>query len=455
MLKHRKIKLMNELLEEFDPISYDTWLNQLKKDLKDKSLDDLVSNPEPDLSIRAYHHRETVSASPLNTGFYKMNNDWKIRQIYSSDEEKNHIILEALNQGIEGLGLQVLAQTDFDALTKGILFEHIETDITFADLHTAISFQSPESAILNFDVIALNSTEGSNEFSLADFFAFYRAHPTNRSIWISGTIYGEAGASTVQELAYTLNHLNEYMHLLRTKGISLKEINEKIVIELTVNDNYFVNIAKFRVIHALVRHVFLQYDSAHNYTPVLIFAKTNIRHLAVNDQNNNVLRETTQAMSAVIGGCDVLTVSHLEIGSAQERARTRRIAKNIQLILKEEAYLNRVVDPSHGAYFIEDLSQQLIEKSWHLFCETENAGGLILELMANKIQTQINDNKKQLIADLMNQSKTFLGINKHPNSMEKWVDISPITPTTVPIDFEPLRPFYLENQYIKTVNTHG
>ena len=227
------------------------------------------------------------------------------------------------------------------------------------------------------------------------------------------------------------------------------------MIELTVNDNYFVNIAKFRVIHALVRHVFLQYDSAHNYTPVLIFAKTNIRHLAVNDQNNNVLRETTQAMSAVIGGCDVLTVSHLEIGSAQERARTRRIAKNIQLILKEEAYLNRVVDPSHGAYFIEDLSQQLIEKSWHLFCETENAGGLILELMANKIQTQINDNKKQLIADLMNQSKTFLGINKHPNSMEKWVDISPITPTTVPIDFEPLRPFYLENQYIKIVNTHG
>ena len=455
MLKHRKIKLMNELLEEFDPISYDTWLNQLKKDLKDKSLDDLVSNPEPDLSIRAYHHRETVSASPLNTGFHKMNNDWKISQIYSSDEEKNHVILEALNQGIEGLGLHVLAQTDFDALTKGILFEHIETDITFEDLHTAISFQSPESAILNFDVIALNSTEGSNEFSLADFFAFYRAHPTNRSIWISGTIYGEAGASTVQELAYTLNHLNEYMHLLRTKGISLKEINEKIVIELTVNDNYFVNIAKFRVIHALVRHVFLQYDSAHNYTPVLIFAKTNIRHLAVNDQNNNVLRETTQAMSAVIGGCDVLTVSHLEIGSAQERARTRRIAKNIQLILKEEAYLNRVVDPSHGAYFIEDLSQQLIEKSWHLFCETENAGGLILELMANKIQAQINDNKKQLIADLMNQSKTFLGINKHPNSMEKWVDISPITPTTVPIDFEPLRPFYLENQYIKTVNTHG
>ncbi len=455
MLKHRKIKLMNELLEEFDPISYDTWLNQLKIDLNDKSLDDLVSNPEPDLSIRAYYHRETASASPLNTGFHKMNNDWKIRQIYSSDQEKNHVILEALNQGIEGLGLHVIAQTDFDALTKGVLFEHIETDIAFEDLHTALSFQSPESAILNFDVITLNSTEGSNKFSLADFYAFYKVHPTNRSVWVSGTIYGEAGASTVQELAYTLNHLNEYIHHLLNEGIALNEINKKVVIELSVNENYFVNIAKFRVIHDLVRHVFQQYDSAHDYTPVLIFAKTNIRHLAVNDQNNNVLRETTQAMSAVIGGCDVLTVSHLEIGSAQERARTRRIAKNIQLILKEEAYLNRVVDPSHGAYFIEDLSRQLIEKSWHLFCETENAGGLILELIANRIQAQINDNKKQLIADLRNQSKTFLGINKHPNAMEKWVDISPITPPPVLIDFEPLRPFYLENQYIKTVKAHG
>lgn len=446
---------MNELLEEFDPISYDTWLNQLKKDLKDKSLEDLVSKPEPDLTIRAYHHRETASNKRFNSGSTKSSNTWKIRQVCSSDDEKNQSILESLNQGVEALGLSVLPNTNFEALTKGVLFEYIDTDITFDDLKTAVSFNPPAPAILNFDVIAINNSAGSISFSLEDYYSFYKTHPDHRTLWISGSIYGETGASSVQELAFTLNHVNEYIHFLRSKGESLQVINEKMVIELTVNENYFVNISKFRIIHDLLRAVFAQYDQEFQYTPVLIYAKTNLRHLAVNDYHNNVLRETTQAMSAVIGGCDTLTISYLELGNSQECERSKRIAKNIQLILKEEAYLDRVVDPSHGAYFIESLSDQLIEKSWDIFCATENTGGLIKGIQENKIQAAIKENTRKLVMDLADKSKTFLGINKHPNPMENWTDTSPIKPPSVPVDFEPLRPFYLENQYIKTVNANG
>jgi len=451
----RKFILMNELLAEFDPISYETWLNQLKKDLKDKTLEDLVSHPEPDLTIRAYHHRETASKDRVNSGSTKMSNSWKIRQVCSTDDDKNRSILEALNQGIDSIGLDVLQQTNFEALTEGVLFEYIDTDIAFDDLKTAVSFNPPASAILNFDVIALNNNSGSLSHSLEDFYTFFKAHPNQKTLWISGSIYGESGASSSQELGFTLNHVNEYIHFLRSKGESLSAINEKMVIELTVNENYFVNIAKFRIIHDLLRAVFNQYDPAFVYTPVLIYAKTNLRHLAVNDYHNNVLRETTQAMSAVIGGCDTLTISYLERGNMQERERTKRIAKNIQLILKEEAYLDRVVDPSQGAYFIESLSQQLIEKSWTIFCSTENEGGLIEEIKTNKIQAAIKQNTRKLVKDLTDKSKTFLGINKHPNPMEKWTDVSPIAPSSVPVDFEPLRPFYLENQYLKTVNANG
>lgn len=446
---------MNELLEEFDPISYETWLKQLKKDLKDKSLEDLVSHPEPDLSIIAYHHRENSSANYFHKGFDKKKNDWKIRQACPSDEEKNDKLLEALNQGIEAIGIHVHPHSDFKALTKGVLFEHIETDIAFEELATAKTFSPPPNAILNFDTLALNHSHGSTVWTLEDFYAFYSAHTNNKKLWISGSIYGEAGASTLQELAFTLNHLNEYIHFLHSKGVSLDEINENTVIELTVNDNYFVNIAKFRVIHDLVAYVFKNYDQTHHYVAVPIYAKTNIRHLAVNDFNNNVLRETTQAMSAVIGGCDVLTISFLEIGKKQDRERTERIAKNIQLILKEEAYLNNVVDPSHGSYFIESLSTQLIEKAWSLFCETENKGGISKEIKANHIQEKINTNKSILVNDLMQKSKTFLGINKHPNPMETWIDSSPITPPISVSEFEPLRPFYLENHYLKTVKANG
>lgn len=449
---------MDHILNEFEPVSAAKWIEQLEKDLAGKPLESLVSHPEPDLTLVAYHHRETQEKARVHTDYSKRTNNWKIRQAYLANQTSNGEILSDLNNGIEAIGMSISAETDFKALTENVLFEHIAADFSFSDKETACRFEAPSHSDLNFDVLSLNAKAGENLFSLDDYFTFYKAHPAHKTLWISGTTYGEAGASSAQELAFTISHLNEYLHFLRSKGESLETLNSKISIELSVNENYFVNIAKFRVIQHLVRLIFKGYDATYAFKPVQIYAKTNLRHLAENDHNNNPLRETTQAMSAVIGGCDALTVSFASIGSSeqlQNRERSRRIAKNIQLILKEEAYLNQVVDPSRGSYAIESLSNQLLEKAWSLFLAIEDEGGLIQSVTDNHVQTRIEANKTQLISDLQSNKRTFLGVNKHPNPTENWIDHSPIEAKENSGDFSALTPFQLENYYSKSVTANG
>ena len=318
----------------------------------------------------------------------------------------------------------------------------------------AISIKAHSSTVLNFDIIALNAQLGQMSSSWADYLKFYQSHPANKTIWISGSLYGGAGSSTIQELAFTLAHLNEYVDFLTKEGVTLSEINSKIVIELSINEDYFVNIAQFRVIQDLVRLVFKGYDPTYQVISPIIYAKTNLRYLAKNDKNNNPIRQTTQAMSAVIGGCDLLTVDYGDFGSEIEVARFRRIAKNIQLILKEEAYLDKVVDPSGGAYYIESLTDQLLQKAWKLFLDTEAMGGLLEGLKSGFVQSAIDTNKNHLINELISGKKTYLGVNKHPNNMEKWIDLTPDTSAKTS-EFSPLEPFYLESYFSKTAENHA
>ena len=437
--------IVNEIFKEFNPVSNDEWIEKIKTDLKGKSLDVLSSKPEPDLEIVAYHHSEMAVNKPengLGRNLGKDTNNWHIRQEFT----ENGSLLNGLNEGIDAIGLSIHANTNIAELTKGVQFEHISSDFKFDDREVALNTEIPQNTVVNFDAIGLNLKSGDWNIPLESFLTIYNKHSENKTIWISGAKYGVAGASTVQELAFTLAHMNEYIQFLTDQGKSLAEINNKIVIELSVNENYFVNIAKFRVIKDLIQLVFKGYDASYAISPPTIYAKTNLRHLAKNDKNNNPLRETTQAMSAVIGGCDVLTVSYCKHGTTQEVERFERIAKNIQLVLKEEAYLDKVVDPSGGSYTIEAISEQLLTKSWTLFQEIEANGGLIKNVLNNTIQDKIEANKKQLIADLIDNSRTFLGVNKHPNASESWTNVSPENAENSS-KFVPFQPFHLENYF--------
>lgn len=448
---------MGKLETEFEKPTFEAWVAKIQQDLKGQPLSVLTSHPEPDLEITAFHHEATrpqLNERETIRNFAKKSNDWKIREEFKGKLATNSSILTALNDGIEAIGVAINSSTNYQNLVNEVQFEYIDSDLQFKTLNDAISIKAHSSTVLNFDFLSLNAQLGQMSSTWADYLKFYQSYPTNKTIWISGSLYGGGGSSTIQELGFTLAHLNEYVDFLTKEGVTLAEINSKIVIELSVNEDYFVNIAKFRVIQDLVRLVFKGYDPAYQVLSPIIYAKTNLRYLAKNDKHNNPIRQTTQAMAAVIGGCDVLTVDYGDFGSEIEVARFRRIAKNIQLILKEEAYLDKVVDPSGGAYYIESLTDQLLQKAWKLFLDTEALGGVVEGLKSGFVQSAIDSNKNHLISELLSGHKTYLGVNKHPNNMEKWIDLNPETSAKT-CEFSPLEPFYLENYFSKTAENHA
>ncbi|MBI3133121.1 MAG: hypothetical protein HYZ14_00455 [Bacteroidetes bacterium] len=442
---------MNKLFTDFKPADYETWINQIKKDLKDKPLEILESNPEKEISIKAYYHPQqdnyNQTGTTLANNYSRKSNNWSVRREYQAGS--NTQILRDLNEGIDAISIPAITADQFSKDQDGILFEHVVSDIRFESRTAALEIPVQKESYLNFDVISLNAALGEMKFSLADFVEFVQKRNTAKAVWVDGFLYGEAGAGTIQELAFTLAHLNEYVQALKDTGMDLKSINEKIILQLSVNDNYFVNLAKFRVIRELAALLFSAYDSSYTFHTPAIFAKTSCRFNALNDRNTNFLRQTTQAMSAILGGCDVLTISTLKTTQPDEAILNQRMAKNIQLVLREESYFDKVVDPAAGSMYIEHLTDQLIEKAWHLFKEIEQKGGLIACLQNNTIQSLIEENQTYLVEKLRSGKQTFLGVNKYPSNLEKWIPIK--LPETVPAStgtgktFKALSPFSLES----------
>ena len=149
-------------------------------------------------------------------------------------------------------------------------------------------------------------------------------------------------------------------------------------------------------------------------------------------------------MVLCLSGCANLQVTPFD----KSNVVSERMARNIQLVLKEEAYFDKVNDPSAGSYYIEDLTNQLVEKAWALFLNIEEQGGYISGLKSNYIQNEIQKNKVLLIDQLNSNNKMFLGVNKYQNTLEDWIKVDK-SKTTIG-EFKALDPFILENYYTKS-----
>ena len=192
------------------------------------------------------------------------------------------------------------------------------------------------------------------------------------------------------------------------KNYSLDEIANSFYTTLSVNDDYFTNIAKFRAYELLLNHFFEDFDDGYWLSNTLVNGQTNYRHMTKNDRHNNLLRSTTQAMSAVLGGCANLYITPFD----RSDEISERMARNIQLILKEEAYFDKVSNPANGSYYIEDLTNQLVSKAWSLFLEVENQGGYIKAMESNFMQNEIEKNKTLLVEKLNSNEKMLLGVKQ-------------------------------------------
>jgi methylmalonyl-CoA mutase len=227
------------------------------------------------------------------------------------------------------------------------------------------------------------------------------------------SLYLEAGANTVNELGIGLAHLNEYFNYLNEQSL----LKNKIVhISVSVKGNFFNEITKLRALRKLVSLLQKQYGTGF---PLHIHAQTASINKSRLDAYNNMIRTTTECMSAIIGGCDSLCVLPYNYGFEDASDFTERMAINQQHICRDEAYLGKVADIAAGSYYVETLTEELAALAWERFKEIEAKGGYIKSFTAGFIQELIEKNSVELLKESAEGKKVLVGVNKFQNPKEK------------------------------------
>ena len=193
-----------------------------------------------------------------------------------------------------------------------------------------------------------------------------------RPITINGHLFNNAGATLVQELAFSLASGNEYLAALTSKGLPVDSVADSLQFSFGIGSNYFMEIAKLRAARLLWSTIVEQYHP--ESTKMFIHSTTSLWNKTVYDPYVNLLRTTTEGMSAAIGNTDSMTILPFDFPYKNESEFSRRIARNQQLILKEEAYLDKIVDPAAGSYYVENLTNPVAMHSWELFKAIEEKG---------------------------------------------------------------------------------
>ncbi|MFT4877660.1 MAG: methylmalonyl-CoA mutase, partial [bacterium] len=232
-----------------------------------------------------------------------------------------------------------------------------------------------------------------------------------KNLSIRGQEYHNAGASATQELAFTLAQISEYF----ATDSNLKA--SKIQVSLGVSTNYFFEIAKFRAMRILWYQISEAYKKEE--TTLDLRAETGLRTSTIFDPHVNMLRNTSQCMSAALGGANTVNVSNFNAAYKQDDAFAQRMGRNISLILKEESYFNKVSDPSAGSYYIEQITNEQSQNAWSLFQEIEAQGGWIEAVKSNSIQEMIEQNAALQEGNLSAGNSQLLGTNLYPNMDEE------------------------------------
>jgi methylmalonyl-CoA mutase len=238
-----------------------------------------------------------------------------------------------------------------------------------------------------------------------------------RAITVNGSIFTNSGSTIVQSLACTLAIGADYMTWLTDAGLKASEISSRLTFNLAITSSYFLEIAKFRAARLLWSKIEASYDKDCK-EPAYIHAETSRWNTTLYDPYVNVLRSTTEAMSAAIAVVDSLTVHPFDASYEDPTEQAERISRNTQIILQEESYLNKIVDPSAGSYYIESLTDSIASEAWKLFLVLQEKGGFVAAFKEGFVQQEIREVAKKRQQNIATRREILLGTNQFPNFNE-------------------------------------
>ena len=388
---------MQKLFTEFTATTAAQWKEQIVKDLKGIDYNSLVWKTNSGIEVQPFYTHENLNSNP---SFIFIKSDWAICEtIFVTDAKTaNTQALNALRNGASGLVFHITHKTDFTILLSEILLQYIYT------LFIVTSEFEKELAVFLSSI-----SVGDNCFVECDTTLIGKVELHNTSsICISTNLYQEAGSNSVNELAFSIAHLNEYLNIASSSITSIH-------LNVSVGGDFFMEIAKLRALRKLTNFLLSQYNI--NAT-IHIHAQTTSINKSVVDSYNNMLRSTTEAMSASIGGANSIAVLPFDLEFNPQNDFSSRMARNQQLILKDESYLNVVADMAAGSYYIETLTETLCEKAWEQFQVIESKGGILACLKTNYIQESISKDAEALIQQFKEGKLVLVGVNKFQNKTE-------------------------------------
>ncbi|OEH94570.1 hypothetical protein BFG57_07525 [Bacillus solimangrovi] len=245
-------------------------------------------------------------------------------------------------------------------------------------------------------------------------------HASNiRTILIQGEPYARAGASAVQELGFAISAGVEILRSLVDRGIGIEQAAKQIYFSFSIGSNVFMEIAKFRSAKMIWAKIIEAFGGSEEAKKMYIHARTSTYNKTKFDPYVNMLRTTTEAFSAAVGGVDSMHVAPFDEPVRNPDEFSRRISRNTQIILQEESQLNKVADPAGGSWYVESLTNELAEKAWNLFTQVEQHGGMNAALKNDFVQSNIANiaNKRQLDYEI--RKSRIVGTNMYPNLDEK------------------------------------
>ncbi|MBU2512069.1 methylmalonyl-CoA mutase subunit beta [bacterium] len=235
--------------------------------------------------------------------------------------------------------------------------------------------------------------------------------------------YSESGASNSQELAIALATGVEYLREMLSRGVDVEKTALSIGFHMAVGSDFFLNIAKLRALRILWAKIVSASGGSEQAQKTRLHVSTVRYNKTKHDPHVNLLRATTEAYSAILGGCDSLAVESFDSVFGLPSELSRRVSRNIQVILKEECYGDKVIDPAGGAWYVEALTDQLAEKAWCEFQEIEKLGGTSNALKQGYIQKQILNVTAETKNETAYRKKIIVGTNMYPNLDEPFMPI--------------------------------
>ena len=478
-------KTNEKLFAEFPEVTTPQWEEKIMADLKGKDYEKtLVWRTNEGFSVKPYYRAESLGdlgyldSAPGEFLFTRGNcasHSWLVRQdiVVNCFAEANRKALKVLGKGVNSLGFIFDCSAkptaeDLKLLLNNIMLDAAEVnfvcsckncDVTgaFAELVKQGPWNAEEvTASVNNDPLSVLMLKGRFEEEteteafnlLAEKVKAGASLPRLSTVGVNGKFFGNSGSSIVQELAFSLSMGAEYLSRLTAAELSADEAARAIKFNFSISNNYFLEIARLRAGRTLWAHIVKAFGATDSCSMKMkAHSETGMFNKTVYDPYVNLLRTQTEAMSAALGGAHSITVFPFDGLFRDPSEFSERIARNQQILLKEESNIDKVTDIAGGSYYIENLTASLIDQAWKLFLETSDKGGFLTALQEGFVQKQIGEMAARRDQNLALRRENLLGVNQFPNfteTLSEELDPSVFRPVDLAVEnarVETLKPY--------------